>query len=292
MNIQATEQAVRSLAVWIRDSLKVQVDDKGGMQGAADSFCKVSERLRRRETRPELAAAVDARREELGQRLSELAHDVSTKAGKDVLLVLDGLERSGRAPAVAFLLESGLLDFQFKCICTMPFPALHSPQFRSLRQSFDMISIQGLSETGTETGSSGGGGGSELRDIVDKRAGGGLIDNAALDLLLRNCGGNPGDLLRLTGGCCLKASMQGRTRIDTGVVENVLEDHRMEMRRFLTPEEWARLYEIRRGTSETADETLAALLDSGAVLEYPGRRPMYHVHPALLGVLDSRGSAM
>jgi hypothetical protein len=292
LNLQASEQTVRSFTVWIRDSLKVQADDKGGMRGAEDSFCKVSERLRRRETRPELAAAIDARREELGLRLSELAIDVSAKVGKDVLLLLDGLERSNRSPAVSFLLESGLLDFQFKCICTMPFPVLHSPQFRSLRQSFDMISVQGLSETDDEAMGSGRTGALELRDIVDKRAGGGLIDDSAMDLLLRNCGGNPGDLLRFSGGCCLKASMNGMERIDTGVVGSVLDDHRMEMRRFLTPEEWARLYEIRRGKSETADETLASLLDSGAVLEHPGRTPMYQVHPTLLPVLDNRGSAL
>lgn len=291
-NIQASEQVARSLAIWIRDGLKVPADEKGNLQGAVDSFCKVSERLRRRETRPELAAAIEARREELGQRMSELASDVKARTGKDVMLILDGLERAGRGPAVSFLLESGLLEFQFKCICTMPFPALHSPEFRSLRQSFDMIAIQGLSDTGPEALASGGRGALDLRDIVDKRAGGGLIEGPALDLLLVNSGGNPGDLLRFTGGCCLRASMKGKQTIDGDVVGSVLEDHRLEMRRFLTPDEWTRLYEIRRGKSEAADEMLAALLDSGAVLEHPGKKPMYQVHPALVPVLESRVSSL
>jgi hypothetical protein len=292
MNFQASEQVVRSIAIWTRDGLKVQAEEKGGVQGAADGFCKVSERLRRRETRPELAAAIDARREELGQRLSELAADVRARAGKEVILILDGLDRSGRPQAVAFLLESGLLDFQFKCICTMPFPALHSPEFRALRQSFDMISVQGLSDVSAEATPAGRQGALDLRDMVDKRAGRDLIGPAALDLLLRNCGGNPGDLVRFTSACCLKASMQGRDGIDPAVVESVLEDHRMEMRRFLSPEEWTRLYQINRARSETVDETLSALLDSGAVLEHPGRSPMYQVHPALLPVLENRNSAL
>jgi hypothetical protein len=291
-NLQPSENIVRSIALWARDGLKVPMDEKGGLQGAADGFCKLSERLRRRETHPELAAAIDARREELGQRLSELAADVKSRTAKEVLLVLDGLDRSGGPQAVAFLLESGLLDFQFKCICTLPFPALHSPEFRAIHRSFDMISVQGLSDLSPEAMAAGGPGALDLRDMVEKRTGRGLLEPAALELLLHNCGGNPGDLLRFTGACCLKASMHGREMIDAGVVSNVLGDHRMEMRRFLSPEEWTRLYQVHRARSETVDGALAALLDSGAVLEYPAGRPVYRVHPALLPEMENRPGAV
>jgi hypothetical protein len=290
-DLQPSEQVVKSIALWAKDGLKVPMEERPGLQGAADSFCKLGERLRRRETRPELAAAIDARREELGQRLSELASDIRTRHGKEIVLLLDGLDRSGRPQAVCFLLESGLLEFQFKCICTLPFTALHTPEFRALHRSFDMISVQGLSDA-PAAAAPGGPGAMELRDMVDKRVGKGILGPEAMDLLLRNCGGNPADLLRFTGACCLKASMAGREAIDAGVVERVLEDHRMEMRRFLSPDEWTRLHQVHRSRSETVDEALSALLDIGAVLEYPDRRPQYRVHPALLPEVETRAGAM
>jgi hypothetical protein len=40
------------------------------------------------------------------------------------------------------------------------------------------------------------------------------------------------------------------------------------------------------------DEALSALLDNGAVLEYPAGRPVYRVHPALLPEMDSRPGAV
>ena len=127
-----------------------------------------------------------------------------------------------------------------------------------------------------------------MRDLVDKRTGTGLMEPAALDMLLLNSGGNPGDLLHFTGSCCLKASMSGRARIEGRTVEGVLDDHRLEMRRFLTAAEWGRLQALHRGKGEEEDELLASLLESGAVLEYPARKPMYHVHPALVPMLKGR----
>jgi len=290
-NLQPSEQVVRSIAVWAKDGLKVPMEEKAGLQGVSDSFCKLAERLRRRETRPELAAAIDARREELGQRLSELASDIKTRHGKEVVLLLDGLDRSGRPQAVSFLLESGLLEFQFKCICTLPFTALHTPEFRALHRAFDMISVQGLSDVSAQA-SAGGQGALELRDMVDKRVGREVLEPEAMERLLQNCGGNPGDLLRFTGACCLKASMAGRNGINATVVDRVLEDHRMEMRRFLSPDEWTRLHQVHRSKAETVDDSLSALLDIGAVLEYPDRRPQYRVHPALLPEVETRAGAI
>jgi hypothetical protein len=289
--VPVSEAVTRSFSSWYKEALKLPGDDKGGLAGLAEQFTKLSEKLRRREGRPELAAALDSRREELVQRLNELAQEARARSGKEVLLIVDGLERLGKGAAVPFLLESGLLEFQFKCVCTVPFPVLHSPEFRSLRQAFDMISVMPLSEVGQAALSLKSGGVLDLRDMLERRTGRELIDAAALDMLLLNSGGNPGDLFRFTGNCCLRASMKGRTRIDAGVVDSVLEDHRLEMKRFLTAEEWQRLGQVFRDRNIAHDELLNSLLDSGAVLEYPGRRDLYIVHPALLPVLKERPTA-
>ena len=288
--VPVSDKVAKGLTSWVRDTLKVPAEDRSGPAGAAEALGKAAERLRRRELRPELAAAIEARREELGQGLSELASDIRSKGGKEPMLVLDGLDRAGRDQAVAFLLESGLQELQFKCICTLPFAAIHSPIFRALRQSFDSIAVQTLSEMTPGLLATGSGGVLDMRDLVDKRTGTGLMEPAALDMLLLNSGGNPGDLLRYTGSCCLKASMSGRARIDVRTVEGVLDDHRLEMRRFLTAAEWGRLQALHRGKGEEEDELLASLLESGAVLEYPARKPMYHVHPALVPMLKGRES--
>jgi len=286
-----SEGVARSFSAWFKEALKVPADEKTNLAGLAELFTKLSEKLRRRESRPELAAALDARREELAQKLGELAQDARTRSGREVLLIIDGLEKLGKEAAVSFLLDSGLLEFDFKCICTVPFPVLHSGEFRSLRQSFDMISVQPLSEVGQAAISVKSGGVLDLRDLLERRIGRELIDGAALDLLLLSSGGNPGDLVRFSGNCCLRASMKGKGRIDAGVVDSVLEDHRLEMKRFLSAEEWQKLGQVFRDRNVVPDQLLGSLLDSGAVLEYPGRRDMYLVHPALLPVLKERAVA-
>ena len=286
--VQISEGTARSLSAWFKETLKVPVDEKTNITGLLELFNKLSEKLRRRDGRPELASAVESRREELIQRFGAMAQDARARTGREVLLIVDGLEKLPPAAAAQFLLESGMLELEFKCICTMPFPLLHSAEFRSLRQSFDMISLQPLSEVGQAALSLKSGGVLDLRDIVDRRIGRDLLDGAAQDLLLLNSGGNPGDLLRFAGNCCLRSSMKGKTRIDIGVVDGVLEDHRLEMKRFLTAEEWQKLGQVFRERGLAPDELLNSLLDSGAVLEYPGRRDMYMVHPALLPVLKER----
>jgi hypothetical protein len=286
-----SESAARSLSGWFKEALKVPGDEKPDLPGLAEQFSRLSDRLKKRDSRPELAAALEARREELVQKLCELASDARARIGREVLLMVDGLERLGKEAAVPFLLESGVLEFQFKCIFTVPFPVLHSGEFRSLRQAFDLIAVQPLSETGQAALSLRSGGVLDLRDILERRLGRELLDGAALDLLLLNSGGNPGDLVRFAGNCCLRASMKGKSRIDIGVVDAVLEDHRLEMKRFLSAEEWQKLGQVFRDRNIVPDALLGSLLDSGAVLEYPGRRDMYLVHPALLPVLKERGTA-
>ena len=286
--VTISESVAKSFSSWFREALKVPADEKTNLSGLAELFTKLSDKLKKRDSRPELAAALDARREELAQKLGELAQDARAKSGREVLLVVDGLEKLGKDAAVSFLLESGLLEFQFKCICTAPFSVLHSAEFRSLRPSFEMISVQPLSEVGQAAISLKSGGVLDLRDLLERRIGRELIDGAALDLLLLNSGGNPGDLVRFAGNCCLRASMKGKGRIDAGVVDGVLEDHRLEMKRFLSAEEWQKLGQVFRDRNVVLDGLLSSLLDSGAVLEYPGRRDMYLVHPALLPVLKER----
>lgn len=285
-----SEATARSFSSWFKEALKLPADEKTDLAGVADQFSKLSERLKKRDFRPELAGALESRREELAQKLCELASDARARTGREVLLIVDGLERLGKEAAVPFLLESGVLEFQFKCIMTVPFPVLHSGEFRSLRQSFDMICVQPLSDAGQAALSLRSGGVLDLRDLLERRTGRELVEGAALDLLLLNSGGNPGDLVRFAGNCCLRASMKGRSRIDIGVVDAVLEDHRLEMKRFLSAEEWQKLGQVFRDRNIVPDALLGSLLDSGAVLEYPGRRDMYLVHPALLPVLKERGT--
>jgi hypothetical protein len=63
------------------------------------------------------------------------------------------------------------------------------------------------------------------------------------------------------------------------------------MKRFLSADEWQKLGQVFRDRNVVPDALLGSLLDSGAVLEHPGRRDMYLVHPALLPVLKERTTA-
>lgn len=285
--INLSDAVMRSLLAWLKDALKVPGDEKGGVSGVTDIFAKLSEKLKKKEARAEIAAALESRRDELASKLTELANDVKARTNREVLLVIDGTERLGKTQALMFLLESSLLDLGFKTICTVPFQLLHSAEFRDLRKAFDLIAVQPLVDISTQVRGLPKGA-TDLRDMVDKRVGGELVDSSALDQLIQNSGGNPGELLRFLGSCCIKASMQGKSRIEARTVEQVLEDFRLEMKRFLSAEEWHRLTQIQRDRNTPSDETLSSLLESGAVLEFPGKKDMYQVHPALLPVLKER----
>jgi len=83
--------------------------------------------------------------------------------------------------------------------------------------------------------------------------------------------------------------MEGRRRIDAEVVNRVLEGHRQEMRRLLSPEEWQRLARLEREKSAAPDPALESLLELGAVVEHFGRREAFTVHPVLQPLLRETG---
>ncbi len=287
--LQVSERTARAITGWLREVVKGPIEDRGDLQGVVEMLGKALERAHRREHRAEAAAAVEGRADELARLLTELAVDVKERSGRDPLLILDGLEGAG-GEAFGLLLGPGLLGLGFKCISTMPFSALHSPELRRLRQSYDAICVQPLAEITPGALALREGGVADLRDILEKRAGEELFEPPAQDVLLLNSGGSPGELIRFTAASCVRASMLGKSRIDSRVVESVLDDFRQEMSRLLSPEEWQGVLAIWRERSAPAERVLNSLLELGAVLEQFGKREAFQVHPALIKLIKERGA--
>ncbi|MEM2869583.1 MAG: hypothetical protein QW379_04065 [Thermoplasmata archaeon] len=285
-----SEASVRGFTRWLRETIRGPLEERTDLKGAADMLGRAMERARNKETRTELVGALEGGRDELAGRLTEMVKDAGTRNGKEPLLILDGIDNMEKGAAVQFLLESGLIRLGIKAISTIPFATLHSQDYRKLRQAYDMISVQAPAELAPGALALREGSALELRDIVDKRAGEELFELPALDLLLLNSGGSPGELLRFTAASCLRASIQGRSRITASVVERVLEDYRREMRRLLSPEEWQRLARVNLEKGSPVDAVLDSLLDLGAVIEYFGKGETFMVHPALQPLLREKGT--
>ncbi|MGQ9583633.1 MAG: hypothetical protein ACUVV6_09015 [Thermoplasmatota archaeon] len=287
--LQLSEKPARALTGWLREVIGGPIEDRSDLQGVVEMLGRALERTRKREHRAEAAAAVEGRANELAHLLTEATVDVRGRSGREPLLILDGLERVG-AEAYGLLLGPGLLELGVKCISTIPFSALHSPELRRLRRAYDAISVQPLNEMTPGSLALREGSVADLRDILEKRTGEELLELPAEDALLLNSGGSPGELIRFTAASCVRASMLGKSRIDASVVERVLDDFRQEMKRLLSPEEWQVALRIHREGSAPPDPVLNSLLELGAVLEHFGGREPFQVHPVLTPLLKEKGA--
>lgn len=124
-----------------------------------------------------------------------------------------------------------------------------------------------------------------LRKLVRVRLEEALIEEAALDDLLRASGGVLAHLVRLISSAALFTLTRPQTasslRIESRDAQDAVRALRDDLSASLSLADWRRLAEVRNHRMLTNDEAMERLLFSGAVVQYTNHNPWCDVHPAL-----------
>jgi len=256
------------------------------LTGAVTGFRFVSgtnkEIVRRLEVQPSL--------KEMVERLNVLIDEVQAKAGRPLVLIVDGLDKPRDEDTVAlnFLHTPYLADIRCRVVYAAPMLVFYSPRFAQVRARFPILPFpniklhkRGAPEKRDQEGYR------TMREVVQRRLHSlGLtpervIAPEALDDLIRGSGGVMRDLIRLVQDAALNAESEGKDRIDRAASGRALADLRMLYEAQLTPPYRSVLERVRDTNQRTEDRECDELLQGNFVLSYLNDDVWFDVHSIL-----------
>lgn len=285
------DTTVAGLAHWLHEThpeVKVDFEEKGHEQkGLWENVKRAMAILRAQRIRDLVQGHIEERKGDLAERLERLVAEVEAATGKKVLLAFDDLDKLPLERAKVIFAENGetLSAPACRMVFTVPYSLIHTHEFREVSRLFKRHVAQGpVLVHGKESKD----GMAEMRDMVAKRMAPDLMDDDALDALIVRTGGVVADLLRCASESCVKAKAVGKARIDTEVVDTVLDDMRKDSGRTLGATDCALLGAVHKTKAADYNEAFLRLLDDGYILEYAGEEGSYYVHPLVVPVLKDR----
>jgi len=227
---------------------------------------------------------------ELLRRLNLIIADVQSKSGKDVLIIIDGLDKLSKEIADDVFKYSSLLT-QPACrvVYTVPY-ALHlSPGFALIKRTFDRDLILPNIKTHTREDKPDPEGLDTLRQVVLKRVAPSLFAPTAIERLVESSGGAVRDLVQLAQDSCKKAQVEDKSVVDEEVVSRVINAFADTYRVSLKREHYRHLRHIRRTKTlmDVNSQVTLDLLQSLSVLGYSSQgRSWFDVHPIVWPLLE------
>ena len=245
--------------------------------------------VRRLEVKPRIT--------EILRRLNGVLDVVRGRAGRPLLLLVDGLDKIEFAQAREIFAESRVLHTPAcHVVYTVPLLLYYSPDLASARQLFKVYEFpnvhifpRGRPREHLEAGYA------LMRRVVDTRLRAlgleprAIITAAALDLLIEMSGGLMRELVSLMNKAVIEAMVQQRPQIDEPIAFEAVYALRRNYAAGLSlpyREELERVHELGRPTgSEICDKLLQNLY----ILSYSNQELWYAVHPNVLPLIEGVG---
>jgi hypothetical protein len=239
----------------------------------------------------QMALRVGAVLREMVARVNAIVADVESRAGRSLLVVVDGLDKAPRVAAQSvFENSSALAEVRCRTVYTLPYGLYKTSGFPG-REYFEIhelpnvkLHVRGDPEARYEPGFE------VMRQVAQLRlAALGMkpeeaIAVEALDRLVWGSGGVMRPLIRLMRVATVEAELASKTCIDAAVAEQALQIDRRARSHLLSPSavDYLRTFE-RTGRLE---EAWLSLLEDGNVVAYEDEgRVWYTVHPNVLPLL-------
>nr|VFJ43189.1 MAG: AAA ATPase domain-containing protein [Candidatus Kentron sp. FW] len=251
------------------------------------------------ENRTTTREALWHRMDELQNSLSKACADVREETKKEVLIIIDNLDKLEDAMAQnVFLKGSRLLTLpRAKVLFTMPLPTFYNPGFIGVSDvDYQPVFIP-LIALSDRDGNPRPDNLDEMEQVVLRRIDDKLVDKAALQAMILASGGLLRDLIKFMHMACTRAIVKGKMEgresiIDRDIAALVIRDLVNQYTRvFDFPRYRGSITHIRndKDKERVAHEDMSFFLNSLFALEYGHPdRIWYDLHPCLARALDKQ----
>ena len=226
--------------------------------------------------------------EELSKNISKACKFISKQVEKDILIIIDGLDKLKDEYAEKIFFEEFhlLTMLKTKIIFTFPLSTYYSPSFvQKITDKFTLkfihlISLKDINGKYKENSKD------TLKRLVLKRIDTEIVDEDALKLLIDKSGGLVRDLIKFMQDACSIAITEGIEKIINKTSEKVIREKINEYNRlfdFPKFKDDVRTVIDTKSKNEIDNERLVYLLRYLFVLEYgkQGEKSWYDAHPCL-----------
>jgi len=226
--------------------------------------------------------------------VDQMIRQVEKATSKQVLIIVDNLERMPRENVIEFFIHNGDILTQLKCkiIYSIPLDCYYLPEIRqNLDSKFDGFYYMHNITIKTKSGLKAEEGISFLEKVLFKRLPEYLIEPDALDKAVRMSGGNLREFLFLIRDAGFEALTLEKEKIGINEVDGIIPEIRNRWIRMLRKNDYTFLDRIRREKEINLDlesEQFLTHISSGSIIQYENDGVWYGLHPIVEELLRER----
>lgn len=229
---------------------------------------------------------------ELVRHLNWVIEQAETRSGKQVLIVIEGLDKVDLKAAADIFRDHApsIILPQAHMIYTFPLALRLSSDFFTVKNAFSIaLPLPNISIHYYGTPDEGGL--AVLRQLVLNRAESNLIEGEALDFLVKMSGGLPKMLVELMRSAALDALVRKAERIELADAKKAAKDSRRDLYAPLTRADRETLAARHRDYSFSNDADEQRLIYNGSLVEYENDHSWCDAHPLLWEILEQEARA-
>jgi hypothetical protein len=241
--------------------------------------------------RQSVRATAQARLSDLLERLNDLLQELRRKAGKRILVIIDGLDKVYNLKQVQDLFLQGanaLLEPACRILYTVPFALSYTVDFQQVRLSFTRFYPLPNVKTQQANGEPYAPGREMLQKVIYRRVHPSLLEPEAVNQLVEYSAGLTRELIALARNSVIIAR---RRRGDQGPVrkedvEEAAQRVRNTFRAMLMEEHYRELARILRGEPFVNSPVAWELIHNLSLLAYNGEKAWWGIHPIVRSLVE------
>ena len=213
--------------------------------------------------------------------LEVLSRNIETLTGKDVLCVVEDLDKTDLSKAKTIFYDNGesISAPELAIIYTFPVALSRSSDFMHISNYFSATRTLPNFRAENRNGEPNTFGRTALRTILLNRLEKELLEDAALELLVTYSGGLPRQLIKLARDACVEADVSDSSIVRVTHVKAAIAEERKNFKRMLSDEQLTQLQAVKADHNIDQNEANQRLLHTLSILEYENDELWYDVNP-------------
>ncbi|SNQ61915.1 P-loop NTPase fold protein [Candidatus Methanoperedens nitratireducens] len=290
------EALSKRIMTWGSSIEKIEVDEETESGGIAAKisipFLTLMGKIKTEtSSRTEIRSRIEPKVSELINIINDVIAEIEKTTGKQVLIVIDNLEKTDPSKAIEIFYNHGtqLVQPLGKIIYTFPIALKNSEKFSQIVINFDKVCMHPNIKILDKAQNPYSNGVKVLEEVISRRAPLDLIEKDALEYIINMSGGVVRELIRIIRDSSIRAITKGKKKIDKEIAITVVNDMKNLYRGQISEDDYRILGEIYKSKELKRDEGLVRLLHNLSVLEYRNDTDWCDVNPIVKSLLSEKG---